>query len=131
MVRIRRFSVIRTANVLAVIYFLVTAIFALPFALILAANPITFTDQFGRTSSTSISPIFALFIPFLYAGVGWVFTAIGCLIYNLAARFTGGIEFQAVSVDAPSTPPPAPAPQAPAPQAPAPQAPAPQEPPGS
>jgi hypothetical protein len=126
MVRIRRFSVIRTANVLAVIYFLVTAIFALPFALILAANPITFTDQFGRTSSTSISPIFALFIPFLYAGVGWVFTAIGCLIYNLAARFTGGIEFQAVSVDAPSTPPPAPAPQAPAPQAPAPQ-----EPPGS
>jgi hypothetical protein len=115
MVRIRRFSVIRTANVLAVIYFLVTAIFALPFALILAANPITFTDQFGRTSSTSISPIFALFIPFLYAGFGWVFTAIGCLIYNLAARFTGGIEFQADTVE--SGPPPLQAPMQQAPPA--------------
>jgi hypothetical protein len=120
MVRIRRFSVIRTANVLAVIYLIVTAIFAIPFALILSASPMTYTDQLGQTYSYSISPIFVLLVPFLYAGFGWVFTAIGCLIYNLAARFTGGVEFQAVSVDVapapaagPATPPQTPPDQGP------------------
>jgi hypothetical protein len=108
MVRIRRFGVIRTANVAAVIYLILTAIFVIPFALILvAATPTTFTDQAGRTTRIDLSPVFLLLIPFLYAAIGWVFTAIGCLIYNLAARWTGGIEFEAIAVA------PAPSPAAP------------------
>lgn len=108
MVRIRRFGVIRTSNVAAVIYFILTAIFVIPFTLLAAATPMTFTDRFGRTVSFELPWIFLLLIPFLYAGIGWVFTALACLIYNLAARWTGGVEFEAIAV-APSPPPPAPA----------------------
>lgn len=131
MVRIRRFSVLRTATVAAAMYFIITAIFAIPLALIASAMPSTYTDQFGRTYQVSISPLFVLIIPFVYAGLGWVFTALACLIYNLAARFTGGIQFEAVAV----TPaPPAqvqPSSQAPSPAPPSSQAPPPATPSGS
>ena len=92
--RIRRFGVVSTSNVAAVIYLLITLVFVIPFALILAAGPVTTTDALGRTTSVNIPPLFLLLIPVLYAGFGWVFTALFCLIYNLAARFTGGAEFQ-------------------------------------
>jgi len=107
MVRIRRFGVIRTANVAAVIYFFLIAIFAIPAALIVASGPSTVTDQFGRRVDLGFTPVVILLLPFLYAAFGWVFTALGCLVYNLAARFTGGIEFEAIAVhpQVPATPP--------------------------
>jgi hypothetical protein len=40
-----------------------------------------------------------------YGIIGWVFTAIACLTYNLVARWTGGIEVQVVQA-----PPPEPVP---------------------
>ena len=46
---------------------------------------------------------FALIAAILYGILGWIFTAIACAIYNLAARFTGGIEVQVDRV----APPPA------------------------
>lgn len=133
MVRIRRFGVIRTANVAAVIYFILVAIFAIPFALIVASTPMTVTDQFGRTVSIGFTPVVILILPFLYAAFGWVFTALACLIYNLAARFTGGVEFEAIAVTPQAgTPPPAPAaPQAPVPPPPPPTVPPPPQPPGT
>jgi hypothetical protein len=101
MVRIRRFGVIRTATAVAAIYFILVAIIAIPFAIIVSTTPMTYTDQFGRTFRFELSPLLALFLPFIYAGIGWVFTALACLIYNLAARFTGGIEFEALAVGTP------------------------------
>ena len=106
--RIRRFGVVSTANVAALIYLLITLVFVIPFALILAAAPVTTTDGFGNTTSVSISPVFLLLIPLLYAGIGWVFTALFCLIYNLAARFTGGAEFQLDGTPSQPTPSTAP-----------------------
>ncbi|HTE67020.1 MAG TPA: hypothetical protein VK736_12290 [Candidatus Binatia bacterium] len=120
MVRIRRFSVIRTSNVAAVIYFILTAIFVIPFILFTAATPMTVTDSLGRTVSFQLPWVFLLFVPFLYAGFGWLFTALGCLIYNLAARWTGGVEFEAIAV-APSPPPAPPAAPQPPPAASPPQ----------
>jgi hypothetical protein len=117
MVRIRRFGVIRTSNVAGVIYFILTAIFVIPFTLFAASTPMTVTDRAGRAVSFDVPWLLLLFIPFLYAAIGWLFTALGCLIYNLAARWTGGIEFEAIAV-APAAPPPAP--PAPQPSAPPP-----------
>ena len=104
MVRLTRFGVIRTASVAAIVYLIISAIFAIPFALIVSTTPMTITDQFGRQVTMQLSPVFILFLPLLYAAFGWVFTAIACLIYNLAAWVTGGIEFEAVAVS--SAPPP-------------------------
>jgi hypothetical protein len=47
--------------------------------------------------------IFAAF----YVAAGWVFTALACPVYNLAARWVGGVTIQ-VEVEGPMDQPPAP-----------------------
>lgn len=95
MVRIRRFGIMRTANVAAIAYLLVTLIILLPFVIILAAaGPMEFTDSLGRTASVEMSPLWLLLLPLLYAVIGWIVTALFCLVYNLAAAITGGAEIQ-------------------------------------
>jgi hypothetical protein len=107
MVRIRRFGIVRTANVAAIAYLLLTLIILLPFVLILAAaGPMEFTDSLGRTASVEMSPLWLLLLPLLYAVIGWLVTALFCLVYNLAAAITGGAEMQLLT-DRPAEVPPA------------------------
>jgi hypothetical protein len=107
MVRIRRFGIVRTANVAAIAYLLLTLIILLPFVIILAAaGPMEFTDSLGRTASVEMSPIWLVVVPLLYAVLGWLFTALFCLVYNLAAAVTGGAEMQLLT-DRPADVPPA------------------------
>ena len=97
MFRIRRFGVIRTANLAAMLYLLVTLVFILPFVIILAAvGPVTITDQLGRTAEFRLSPLVLLLVPLLYAAFGWIITALVCLLYNLAAAITGGAQIELV-----------------------------------
>jgi hypothetical protein len=99
MVRIRRFGVVRTSNVVALWTLVIGLIILVPFAIILAAaGEMTTTDQFGNTFTMTPGPIiigFLIGIVF-YAGFLWVFTAIGLLIYNLVAGVTGGVEMEMV-----------------------------------
>ncbi len=107
MVRIRRFGIVRTANVAAIAYLLLTLIILLPFVIILAAaGPMEFTDSFGRTASVEMSPLLLLLLPLLYAVIGWIVTALFCLVYNLAAAITGGAEMELLT-DRPTEAPPA------------------------
>jgi hypothetical protein len=110
MVRLTRFGVVRTASVAAIVYLILSAIICIPIALFAAGTPMTVTDQFGRTVTMQFPTLFIAFLPILYAVFGWIFTAVACLIYNLAAWATGGIEFEAVPVAAPAPPPAAAAP---------------------
>ena len=100
MYTIRRFSVAKTATVVAVMYVVIIAIFIIPFAFLALA--------FGRGDSGAGGLVgvivFGLLAALLYGVFGWIFTAIACAIYNLAAGWVGGIEVQ---VDQ-SAPPPAP-----------------------
>jgi transmembrane protein DUF3566 len=115
MVRIRRFGVIRTATVVAVIYALLVIIVFIPVILLLSvAGTTTTTPGLGTVEGTGLGAIglvgglaLGLVVALLYAIVAWIFTAIACLFYNLAARFVGGIEVQVERLD---TPPLAPAP---------------------
>ncbi len=89
MYRIRRFGVIRTATVVAVMYAIVFAIIFIPIALLaLAAGP-----RGGVVTGPSIA-LFMVVLLVVYPLLIWVFTAIACLLYNLAARFVGGIEVE-------------------------------------
>jgi hypothetical protein len=67
------------------IYFLLSAFLAIPFALISSTIP-----------SNAPGPHFGIgvfiAIPFIYAIFGLIFVPIGCWIYNLAAKFVGGLE---------------------------------------
>ncbi len=40
------------------------------------------------------STAFAVFMPFLYSFMGFIFGLLGAYIYNLVAKWVGGIEFE-------------------------------------
>jgi len=80
--RLSRFSVGQTAKVLGLLYALMGLIF-LPFVMIpIAMSPQDFGFGIG----------FALVVPILYGVFGFIFTAIGCALYNWVAGKVGGIE---------------------------------------
>jgi len=88
MKRIKRFGVIQTAKVAALIYFIVFAIFCIPIGLI--------SNAIGQElfPEMAIGGTFLVIVPFLYAVFAFIVTAISCWIYNLIASWIGGIEVQ-------------------------------------
>ncbi len=81
--RLSRISVGHTAKVAGLLYGLM-GIILLPFFLlpaVLGAEDGGFPVAFG------------LALPILYGVFGYVFTALGCALYNWVARKVGGIEF--------------------------------------
>ena len=49
-------------------------------------------------SKPPFGPGILVVLPFLYAGAGLLFVALACAIYNLAAKFVGGVEVSVVEV---------------------------------
>lgn len=95
MYRIRRFGVIRTATIVAVMYMIVVAVLFVPIALIAAVAGTAVTGD-AAAGGAGLVGTFALglLVAVSYGAVGWVFTAAACLLYNLAAGWVGGIELQ-------------------------------------
>ena len=114
MFRVRRFSVISTANTVAIMYFIGFLIIFVPVALILSVAQVSITSTSGQQFTFGVELLFLLIIPIFYGLAGWVFTALFCLLYNLTARFTGGIGVDvhataaAVTVAPPTQAPPSP-----------------------
>jgi hypothetical protein len=101
MFQIRRFNVIKTSNVVALIYMVGVAIFVVPLALLFAFVGAASQVQGGVSGAI----VFGLFAIFGYGLLGWVFTAIACVIYNAVAGWIGGIEVQVERVVPPQPPP--------------------------
>ena len=107
MVRIRRFNVVKTATVVALMYTVIVAVFAIPFFLLFAIAGVSVnggpTQAVGNGFGLIVVGIVAALV---YGLIGWIATAIVCLLYNFVAGLVGGIE---VEVDRPEPPPPPPA----------------------
>lgn len=104
MVRIRRFGIRKTATMVSALYMIGAAIFAIPFLLIAAMLGASANGS-GSSGPGFVALGFGLLvIIFLYGIVVWVTTAIGCALYNLTARWFGGIEVEVERV-APPLPP--------------------------
>jgi hypothetical protein len=82
--RIRRFGVGQTAKVLGVLYGLMGLIFVPVFLVMGMFSPNEAGFGIGM----------AVVFPLLYGVGGFVFTAIGCAIYNVVAGWVGGIEIE-------------------------------------
>jgi hypothetical protein len=82
--QIRRFGIGQTAKVIGVLYALMGVVF-IPFVLISTM----FAPKEARFGTA-----FALALPILYGVFGFIFTAIGCAIYNLVAGWVGGVEVE-------------------------------------
>ncbi len=81
--RIVRIAPFQAGKVMAVLY----AIVSIPFAVIMAIMA-----SFGHGGGGA-SVLFAIAIPVIYLVVGFVFSIIGAWLYNVVARWTGGLEF--------------------------------------
>ncbi|MEX1169517.1 MAG: hypothetical protein WEE50_05180 [Chloroflexota bacterium] len=99
MFRIRRFGVIRTANVVAFLYVVIIAVIFVPIALLFAVA-VPGSGLAGNAGGIAIV-FFGLLLAIFYGIVGWIFTAIACLLYNFAAGMIGGIEIQLEAVQPP------------------------------
>ncbi|MGH2476321.1 MAG: hypothetical protein ACRDIL_13755 [Candidatus Limnocylindrales bacterium] len=106
MYRIRRFGIIKTATVAAVMYMVIIAIFAIPFALIVAVAG-SRVPVGGTTIGFDAGGVIAIaLLAIVFYGIlGWIVTAIACALYNLVAGWIGGVEVELETVAPP--PPPA------------------------
>ena len=88
--RIQKFSPHQNAKVFAVLMAVTSLIFMLPFALYVNAV-VPFKETFSIAS--------LILVPLVYLIFGYIAVAIACLVYNLLAKFTGGIEFETLSAE--------------------------------
>lgn len=121
MYRLRRFGVVRTATVVGLMYALLVGIILMPILLLVGVagvqtDPATVrigepgSDLGAGTAGPGALGVAGLLLvgllaALLYGIVGWILTAIVCLLYNLVARWTGGIEVQVVQAPPPEAMP--------------------------
>jgi hypothetical protein len=113
---IRRFAVFSVAKVQALLMFvfglIIGVIYGLFFMLFGAAMsamaPRGDSQLAGGVSSVVIGLVLMIAIPVFYGILGFIFGAIGALIYNAAAGIVGGVKFELEAVADPYAPPPPP-----------------------
>lgn len=95
LVKIKKLGVLSSAKIQAIlmaIIGLILGIFVAIIASLGAAISSTATDGAGFMVSLGVAAIIVL--PILYGTAGFVFGAIGALLYNLVASWVGGIEVE-------------------------------------
>jgi hypothetical protein len=78
--RILRFSPHQTAKTMAFLYLILSLPIVPIFWLAMSAT------------GHGFSGLLILILPLCYAGLGYVFVALGCLLYNWSVGITGGVE---------------------------------------
>jgi len=107
MVRIRRFSVMKTATVVALMYTVIVAVFAIPLFLLVAIAGVSTNGGPTNAVGSGVGLLFvALVAALVYGLIGWIATAILCVLYNFVAGFVGGIELEVDRAEPPALPPP-------------------------
>ena len=81
--RIRRFGIASTALTMAIIYFVLGLVIA----------PLFYLATLNAPPDQKLPGLALILGPFIYAVFGYVFAAIGCLLYNVIAGWTGGVAF--------------------------------------
>jgi hypothetical protein len=113
-VTIKSLGVMSIAKMYAVMMLVMSLIIAIPYGLIIivmGASALGVKDG-GAIGAGGIvgGLLFMIGIPILYSVLGFVFGAIGALIYNLFAKMVGGIEMEldGIGVAGYMNPPPPP-----------------------
>ena len=87
--QLMRLAPLQTAKVMAALYGLMGFVF-IPFAYLAMSR---------APGAPKLGAWFLIGVPLAYAAFGFVFVAIGCLIYNFVASLTGGIEVELEPMD--------------------------------
>ena len=89
--QIKRMSPHQNGKVFGVLMAATSLVFLIPMLLVMVAAMREMDQEMGFFSAGP-AVIFVVF-PVLYLVFGYVFIAIGCMVYNTIAKFVGGIEF--------------------------------------
>ena len=87
--QMRSVRVLQTSLVVALMYFVLSLIICIPMFFITLVMP----HASDSSPFAALGSIVFIFIPFVYGILGFILVALSCLIYNLVAKFTGGIAF--------------------------------------
>jgi len=90
--RIKRIAPLQLGKMLAILYGIMGLLF-IPFFLVMSAVSSQMPPE-HRVGMMAFGIGFAIAAPFLYAAMGFVFGALGALIYNVVARWIGGVEVE-------------------------------------
>lgn len=90
--RIKRIAPLQLGKMLAILYGIMGLLF-IPFLLLVTAFASQMPGQ-QRVGFMALGAGFAVFFPLIYAAMGFVFGVLGALIYNLVAKWVGGIEVE-------------------------------------
>lgn len=89
--RVRRIGIYQTSLVVAALYGALGLLFV---PIVWVMGRIVPTE--GASTLGGFGLVFMIGMPILYAVIGFVTTAIACVIYNILAGITGGIELELV-----------------------------------
>jgi hypothetical protein len=89
-IQISRFSPHQNGKVFGVVAAIASLIFVVPMFLVF-----TFAPPMDPQGNPVQGPrMLLLFAPLIYLVMGYVMTVVMCALYNVLARFTGGVEFE-------------------------------------
>ncbi len=113
--RLTYVSPLQVGKVLAALYFLLSLLFVIPMLLFggLAAALTHNMQPPNPSFHQNVNPVFGLLFggigiiifPVIYTAFGFIFGVLGAAVYNLVAKWTGGIEFVVTDVPPDTAPP--------------------------
>ena len=92
--RLTHIAPVKLGIVLAIVYGVMSLIISVPIFLLYSLAGVANTAKIGPQGHSAIfTGVFLIFLPIIYAVIGFIGGVIAALIYNLVAKWTGGIEF--------------------------------------
>ena len=82
----------QAGKLFAVMYFFLSLVFVIPMILITAVAPM----PVGPGIHFGVGAL--LLLPFMYALAGLIFVPLGCWLYNIAAKFVGGLQITVTEI---------------------------------
>lgn len=101
MVQIKSFGVLQTAKFAAAMYFIFTAVVMLPigFLFLMLGSMLGMKQGPFGALGPLVGGALLVILPLVYAAAGFIFVALTCLIYNVVAKYVGGIEIELEQLD--------------------------------
>jgi ABC-type sugar transport system permease subunit len=87
--RVKKIGILQTSLISAIIFFFLSLILVVPIMLIMGIAG-GFSDNMGF----AFGGLLLMFMPIMYAIMGFLMTAFWCWLYNVIAKKIGGIEIE-------------------------------------
>lgn len=87
--RVKKIGVLQTSLISAIIFFFISLIMVVPVMLIMGI-----VGGFSGNMGFAFGGLLLIFMPVMYAVMGFLMTALWCWMYNVIAKRIGGIEIE-------------------------------------